>query len=201
MTGKRLENVRVAAIMTDGFEQIEFTSPRDALIAEGAVVHILAPAGSDEWHIVHGMNHMNPGDRFEIDATIEESNPEDYDAVLLPGGVANADRLRTNESAKDFLRYVNNESKPIFVICHAPWVVISAGLARGRKMTGYHSLKDDLINAGARWVDEPVVVDGNIISSRHPGDLPRFNQQMIEMLSGIDVSAQHAHARKAMEGG
>ncbi len=145
MAGNRLENVRVAAILTDGFEEIEFTSPRDAMVDEGAVVHIVSP----EQRQVQTWNHHSKGSLFEVDVPIDEANPEDYDAVHLPGGVINGDSLRVNEAAQNFLRHMNDENKPIFVICHGPWVLISAGLVRGRRMTSYHTLKDDLINAGA----------------------------------------------------
>lgn len=186
MPGNRLENLRIAAIVTDGFEQIEFTSPRDALIAEGAVVHILAPTERDESHSVQGWNHLHPGDKFDIDSTIEEASPENYDAVLLPGGVVGADKLRTNEAAHTFLRQINEDDKPIFVICHGAWTLVSAGLVRGRTMTSYHSIRDDLVNAGARWLDEPVVQDDNFISSRHPGDLPVFNEAIVDTLSSLE---------------
>lgn len=200
MATKRLENFRIAAIMADGFEEIEFTSPRDALVNEGAIVHILTPAERKEQRFVHAVKHMLPGDKFEVDSDIEEANPEDYDAVLLPGGVVNGDKLRVNESVKDFLRQINDDNKPIFAICHAPWSLISAGLARGRKMTSYHTLKDDMINAGAIWFDEAVVIDDNFISSRSPGDLPYFNEAIINKLSQINASALHEHALQVMMG-
>ncbi len=188
MVENRLENVRVAAIMTDGFEQIEFTYPRDALVAQGAVVHIISLGQ----RIVHGVKHQHPSDKFEVDKPIDEASSEDYDAVLLPGGVVNSDKLRTNESVQNFLRDMNDENKPIFAICHAPWTLISAGLTRGRVMTSYHSLKDDLINAGAMWVDEPVVTDENLVTSRHPGDLEAFTAHMIEMLAHTPHAEAHA---------
>ncbi|MCL5104508.1 MAG: type 1 glutamine amidotransferase [Armatimonadetes bacterium] len=186
MTGTRLENTRVAVIMTDGFEQVEFTSPKSALVNEGAVVHIVSPA---ERH-VQGLHHLEKGDIFDIDVPIDEVNPEDYDAVLLPGGVVNSDKIRINESVRNFLRHMDEMDKPIFVICHGPWSMISAGLVKGRRMTSYHTLKDDMINAGAIWLDEPVVEDKNFISSRHPGDLPQFNKHIVDMLS----RAKHGHA-------
>ncbi|MCE5313547.1 MAG: type 1 glutamine amidotransferase domain-containing protein [Armatimonadota bacterium] len=189
MYGNKLENIRVAAIMTDGFEQVEFTSPRDALVSEGAVVHIVSPSQ----RLVRGMHHNRPGDQFEIDVPIDQANPEDYDAVLLPGGVANADKLRENESVQNFLRHINEQNKLIAVICHGPWTLISAGLVSGRRMTSYHTIKDDLINAGARWVDEAVVEDENFLSSRHPGDLPEFDKHLVDKLA----QTQHAHAYRA----
>jgi protease I len=187
----KLENIRVAAIMTDGFEQIEFTSPRDALLAEGAIVHIISPA---ERH-VQGMHHTHLADKFEVDVPVDQANSEDYDAVLIPGGVINADKLRENKSAQDFLRYMNEQNKPIAVICHGPWLLISSGLVRGRKMTSYHTIKDDLVNAGAIWADEPVVEDDNFLSSRSPGDLPEFNKHLVNKLAKLE----HSHAYRAVE--
>jgi len=200
MAGNRLENVRVAALVTDEFEEIEFTSPRDAIQEEGGIVHLLAPAGREEWHVVRAVHHNNPAGRFEIDSTIEEANPEDYVAVILPGGALNADKLRTNEAARNFLRHINDDNKPIFVICHGAWTLISAGLVRGRRMTSYHSIKDDMVNAGAIWVDEPLVEDENIVSSRHPGDLVQFNRRLVDKLAELDVSAMHERARELMMG-
>lgn len=186
----RLENMRVAAIMTNGFEQIEFTSPRDALRGEGAIVHLISPAEGQ----VHGWHHLEKGDRFDVDVPIDQANPDDYDAVLLPGGVINGDSLRTNEAVHNFLRQINDDNKPIFVMCHGPWTLISAGLVRGRRMTSYHTLKDDMVNAGAQWVDEPAVIDDNFISSRHPGDLEQFNKAIADMLS------QHRERHAEREG-
>ena len=189
MSASRLENVRVAAIMTDGFEQIEFTVPKEAIEEEGGVVHILVPAERNEEHVVHGMNHLHPGDEFHVDSTIEEADPEDYDAVLLPGGLVNSDKLRMNKAAHDFLRHVDEQGKSIFAICHGPWILASANLLRGRTMTSYYTIQDDMRNAGAVWVDEPVVVEENFIFSRHPGDLEQFSKAVVDTLS------QTAHAR------
>lgn len=196
--GNRLENIRVAAIMTDGFEQIEFEAPRDALVEEGAIVHILAPAERAEEHIVFGMNHLHRGSDFEIDSTVEEANPADYDAVFLPGGVVNADKLRTHEPTRNFVRMINEENKPIFAICHAPWVLISSGLVRGRELTSYHTIKDDLINAGAHWKDQPLVLDDNLVTSRHPGDIPHFTEQMINTLSQV-ARVEHSHTQRSWD--
>jgi protease I len=199
MPEKALHNIRIAAIMTDGFEQIEFTSPKDALHNEGAIVHILAPSDRTEPHLVQGWHHLNRGDHFDVDSNVDEASPDDYHAVLLPGGVINADRLRMDEATHDFLRQLNDDSKPIFVICHAPWTLISAGLVRGRRMTSYHSLKDDMINAGAQWTDEPVVVDENLVSSRNPGDLEQFNRAAIEMLTRVATGHGQKAAHTGME--
>lgn len=198
MTTGKLANIKVAAIMTDGFEQIEFVSPRNVLENEGATVEILAPKDTQESGKVQGWNHMNPGDKFDVDKAIEEADPEDYDAVLLPGGVINADKLRVNEAVKDFLRHINDQNKPIFVICHGAWSMISAGIVRGRRMTSYHTIKDDLKNAGAIWIDEPVVEDDNIISSRSPSDLVHFNAAIVEKLASI-AAEQMAQMGSASE--
>lgn len=198
MTTGKLANIKVAAIMTDGFEQIEFVSPRNVLENEGATVEILAPKDAQESGKVQGWNHMNPGDKFDVDKAIEEADPEDYDAVLLPGGVINADKLRVNEAVKDFLRHINDQNKPIFVICHGAWSMISAGIVRGRRMTSYHTIKDDLKNAGAIWIDEPVVEDDNIISSRSPSDLVHFNAAIVEKSASI-AAEQMAQMGSASE--
>ncbi len=185
----RLEGIKVAAIMTDGVEQVEFTSPRDTLKQEGAEVHLIAPSDTQEQGKVQAFQHLSPGDKFDIDLTIEDADPSDYDALLLPGGVANPDQLRVMEPVLDFVRQINDDDKPIFVICHGPWTLISAGLVRGRRMTSYHTIKDDMINAGAMWVDEPLVEDENIISSRKPDDLNEFNQAIIERLTQVKAEA------------
>lgn len=151
MAGNRVQGARVAAIVTDGFEQIELTSPAEALEDQGAQVNILSHSdpGGEIKRQVQGWNHDRPADMFSVDTPLEQANPADFDAVLLPGGVINSDRLRVNQWAQDFLRYMNEQEKPIFVICHAPWTMISAGIVKGRAMTSYHTLRDDLVNAGA----------------------------------------------------
>jgi protease I len=181
-----LENVRIAAIMTDGFEQIEFTSPRDALQGKGAVVDILSPK---EDH-VQGYDHHDKADQFDVDIPIEQADPADYDAVLLPGGVINGDALRLNKEAQLFVQQINDDNKPIFVICHGGWLLISANLVRGRKITSWPTLQDDMRNAGARWMDESVVVDENLISSRKPDDLPDFNRELLGALGVEQVGAE-----------
>ncbi len=183
-----LENVRVAAIVTDGFEQIEYTSPRDALIEQGAEVDLLAPHEGQ----VQAYNHYEKGDTFEVDFTIDQADPADYDAVLLPGGVINSDSLRLNQAAQLFVKQMNDDDKPIFVICHGGWLLISAGLVQGRKITTWPTLRDDMRNAGARWVDEPVVVDENVVSSRKPDDLEHFNREILKALGAAQVGAETA---------
>jgi len=183
-----LENVRVAAIMTDGFEQVEFTSPRDALMEKGATVDILSP-NKDQ---VQGFKHHDKADTFPVDMEIEQADPADYDAVLLPGGVINGDALRMNQAAQMFLKQMDDDNKPIFVICHGGWILISSGLVPGRTITSWPTLQDDMKNAGAKWVDQPVVVDDNWVSSRKPDDLPDFNREIMRILAEAEVSAETA---------
>lgn len=184
----KLSNLRVAAIMTDGFEQIEFTGPRDILHREGVTVDLLSPSGDK----VQGFRHHDRADVFRVDMKIEHADPADYDAVLLPSGVINGDALRLDKPSQQFLRQMNDDDKPIFVICHGGWILISAGLVRGRTITSWATLQDDMRNAGAKWVDEPVVVDDNIISSRKPDDLSDFNREILRALEGAEVGAEIA---------
>lgn len=183
-----LENVRVAAIMTDGFEQIEFTSPSDTLMDRGATVDILSP-NEDR---VQAFKHYDKADVFPVDLSIEQADPADYDAILLPGGVINGDALRLNKAAQTFLKQMNDDDKPVFVICHGGWILISAGLVRGRTITTWPTLQDDMKNAGAKWVDQPVVVDENWVSSRKPDDLEYFNKEILRMLESAEVGAETA---------
>jgi protease I len=173
---KDLNDLRVAILVADGFEQQEMTEPRKALDEAGAVTQIVSPVKGE----VEGWNHFDKGDRFPVDENLEEANAEDFDALLLPGGVANPDQLRMNEKAIRFIRSFFDAGKPVAVICHGPWTLIEADVVRGRKITSWPSLKTDLINAGAEWVDEEVVTDNGLVSSRNPGDIPVFNQKMIE---------------------
>ncbi|MFC3608250.1 type 1 glutamine amidotransferase domain-containing protein [Stutzerimonas tarimensis] len=173
-----LSGKRVAILVTDGFEQVELTAPKEALEQAGAQTDIISAAGGE----VTGWNHTTPADSFAVDKTFDSVNADQYDAVLLPGGVVNGDTIRTNTTAQQLLRHVAAANKPIAVICHGAWILSSAGLVKGRKMTSWPSLADDLRNAGALWVDEQVVVDGGLISSRKPDDLPAFNEALIRVL-------------------
>lgn len=190
MNGRKLEDLRVAALVTNGFEEIEFTSPRDALSSRGVQVKLVSPAADG----AQSMNHMDRSARFEVDIPIEQANPDDFDALLLPGGVFSSDKLRVDPTAQSFVKRVAEQCKPIFVICHAAWLLISAGLVRGRRLATYHTLRDDIINAGGHWVDETVVNDGNITSSRGPQDLPTFNEHIIRRL----VEYLESHDRKVV---
>ena len=173
---QRLAGKRVAILVANGFEQVELTEPRRALQESGAITHIVSP----ETDRVRGWNHTDWGDEFEVDIALDRARPDDYDALLLPGGVMNPDRLRMNDRAIDFVRAFNESGKPIAAICHGPWTLIDADAVEGRTMTSYPSLRMDLHNAGALWVDQEVVVDHGLVTSRNPGDLPAFNNKMLQ---------------------
>lgn len=170
---------KVAIIVHNYFEQAELEEPKKALEEEGVTVHIIAPE-SEEVQAVNG--DINKGDTFQVDFTFEEASPDEYDALVVPGGTINADKLRINQDAQTWLKSFIGAGKPTAVICHGPWLIISSNLARGKKLTSYHTLKDDVINAGGNWVDEEVVIDGSLITSRNPDDLPAFNKALIEAL-------------------
>jgi protease I len=171
-----LTRKKVAILATDGFEQVELTEPLKALKQEGAQVDVVSPHGGE----IQGFNHREKGDKVKVDRTLDDVRAENYDALVLPGGVANPDRLRTIAKAVSFAREFYDAQKPIAVICHGPWTLIDAGVVRDLEMTSWPSLKTDLKNAGARWVDKEVVVDSGIVSSRKPDDLPAFCKKMIE---------------------
>ena len=174
-----LNGKRVAMLVTDGFEQVELTGPKQALEEAGAKVDIL----SAEEGQVKGWNHDKPADDFEVDQAFKSASIEQYDALVLPGGVQNSDTIRIDLDAQHLVKTATSAGKPIAVICHGGWLLISAGLVRGKSMTSYKTLKDDLENAGANWVDKEVVTDGNLISSRQPDDIPAFNRELISALS------------------
>jgi protease I len=184
----KLHDKKVAILVADGFEQIEMTSPRAALEEQGARTHLISPNRDT----VKGWQHDHWGDTFNVDASLDEATPEDYDALLLPGGVMNPDKLRVNNQALEFVRSFFAAGKPVAVICHGPWTLINAGVVKGRRITSYHTIKIDLQNAGAQWVDEPVVVDEGLVSSRNPNDLPAFNAKMIEEIAEGKHARQHA---------
>lgn len=175
----RLNGMSIAILATNGFEQIELTGPRDALDEAGATTKIVSTAPGK----VQGFHHDTKADTFDVDLTFANADPEDFDAVLLPGGVYNADQLRMVGEAQQFVRQIQQQGKPIAVICHGAWLLVSAGLARGRTLTSWPTLQDDIRNAGGTWVDQQVVVDGNIVSSRKPDDIPAFNDKMLDTLS------------------
>jgi protease I len=171
-----LSGKKVAILLTDGFEQVEMTSPRSALQQAGAQADLVSP-NSDK---VKGFQHDKPGHEFPVDVPLSKASPDDYDGLVLPGGVANPDRLRLDPDAVNFVKAFVEAGKPIAAICHGPWTLIETGVVRGRRMTSWPSLKTDLRNAGAQWVDQEVVIDHGLVTSRKPDDLPAFNRKMIE---------------------
>lgn len=170
-----LKGRRVAILATDGVEQVELEDPRRALDAAGAVTHLIAP----EEGSIQAMNHDDKGARLPVDRVVGNVRPSEYDALLLPGGVANPDRLRTNEQAVQFVREFMLSEKPVAAICHGPWMLVEANAVAGRTLTSWPSLKTDIRNAGGEWVDEAVRVDDRLITSRKPADLPRFCAAMV----------------------
>jgi protease I len=175
MPGK-LSGYTIAVLATDGVEQVELTEPVKALKKEGAEVHVI----SDKEETIQGFKHHDKAGRIPVDKSLDEVSPDDYDALVLPGGVINPDALRLIPEAISFIRYFVTENLPIAAICHGPWTLIDAGGVRGRKMTSWPSLRTDLSNAGATWVDEQVVTDRGLVTSRKPDDIPAFNKKMIE---------------------
>jgi protease I len=172
----RLLNKRIAAVVEDGFEQVELTKPKQALEEQGAIVDIVSPKPGS----VKGWQHTDWGDKFDVDLPLADANAADYDALLLPGGVMNPDKLRINPQAVQFVKAFVDSGKPIAAICHGPWTLIEAGAVKGRTMTSWPSLASDLRNAGASWVDRECVVDRGLVTSRKPDDIPEFNKKMIE---------------------
>ena len=178
--GSGLANRKIAFLSESGFEEIELTSPREALEEAGAEVFIISPQKES----IIGWNHNNWGKEVKVDKSINDASAADYDALFLPGGVMNPDKLRMNQAAVNFVKEFLKAGKPVAAICHGPQTLIETGMLTGRTMTSYPSLKTDLENAGAKWVDEEVVVDHGLITSRNPSDLPAFNKKMIEEFWG-----------------
>jgi len=176
---ERVKGRKVAILVANGFEQSEFTEPRQALDDAGAVTTVV----SLDHGPIHGMHHHTLGDHFLVDKTIDEVSADDFDALLIPGGVANPDSLRGNDDAVAFARAFVEAGKPTFAICHGPQVLITAGVVKGRTMTSYKTVRIDLENAGANWVDKSVVVDEGLVTSRNPKDIPDFNAKILEELA------------------
>lgn len=172
-----LAGKKIAVLVEEGFEQEELTKPMQALKEAGAEAHIISPNKNSE---IKAWQHTDWGDSFKIDKKLSEVQPETYDGLLLPGGVMNPDKLRVNKEAVAFVNSFMEAGKPVAAICHAPWTLIETGKLNGRRMTSYHTLQTDLKNAGAEWVDEEVVVDNGLVTSRKPDDIPAFNKKMIE---------------------
>ena len=181
-----LSGFRVAVLATDGFEESELTEPVKALREVGAQVTILSPRAGE----IQGVRHdIDKTIKVKVDRTIKDASADEFDAVHLPGGALNADAMRMVPEVQAFLRAMQEAGKPFAVICHAPWELVSAGLVRGRTLTSYHTLQDDIRNAGGRWVDREVVEDGNWVTSRQPDDLPAFIRTMLKLFSGSLVAS------------
>ena len=187
MTVRTLEVLRVAILATDGVEEVELTEPRKALDEAGAKTTLFAPQSGK----IEAMKHDEKTNKIDVDGRLDDADPNQFDAVLLPGGALNADALRVIKPAQQFVRSLDQAGKPMAVICHAPWLPVSAGLVRGRTLTSYHTIQDDIRNAGGIWVDQEVVRDRNWVTSRQPSDIPAFNREM------INVFAQHQKTKKA----
>jgi protease I len=180
-----LSGMRVAVLATDGFEEAELTEPVQALKEAGAVVSIVSLEDGD----IQGFRHDTKSIQVPVNEVIADVSADEFDAVHLPGGTLNADMMRTVPTVQEFLREMQEAGKPIAAICHAPWELISAGLVRGRKLTSYYTIQDDIRNAGGEWVDEEVVVDHNWVTSRQPKDIPAFNRAMIDLFAHAAVAS------------
>jgi protease I len=185
---QNLNGLKVAILVADGFEQVELTDPRKALDDAGARTSIVSPSNQR----VRGWKFTDWGTDLPVDVALDQAKPDNFDALLLPGGVINPDKLRILPKAVAFVKAFFDANKPVAAICHGPWTVIEAGAAKGRRIASWPSLKTDLRNAGAEWMDQQVVTDGNLVSSRKPDDIPAFNQSMIELFSQARVSARPA---------
>jgi protease I len=173
---QQLQGKKIAILVADGFEQVELTEPKKALEQAGAQTQIVSPAKDQ----VKGWQHTNWGDTFSVDVPLASANAGDYDGLLLPGGVMNPDKLRRDPQAVRFVKQFFEAKKPVASICHGPWLLVEADVVRGRTVTSYESIKTDLKNAGANWVDQEVVTDQGLVTSRKPDDIPAFNRKMIE---------------------
>ena len=179
MAQRQLNGLKVAILVTDGFEQVELTEPRKALNDAGADTKIVSPKDGR----VRGWKFTEWGDEVAVDVPLREARPDDFDAILLPGGVLNPDKLRMDHNAVAFAQTFLDSNKPVAAICHGPWILIETGKVRGRRMTSWPSVRTDLENAGVNWVDQESVVDGNLVTSRRPDDIPAFNREMINLFA------------------
>jgi protease I len=189
----KLLNKRVAILATDGFEQVELTKPKQALEDAGAEVLVISPKGGK----IQGMNHADKGDQIPVDLELSKAPYNEFDALMIPGGLMNPDELRMNPDVLEFVRGFFLNGKPVAAICHAPWVLISAGVVRGRKLTSWPAIQDDVRNAGGEWVDAEVIVDSGLVTSRKPDDIPAFNRKMIEEFCEGVHDRQRELARQA----
>lgn len=192
---QQLEGKRIAALFTDGVEQVEFTEPARALRNAGATVTVIAPHGGQ----VKAWNHTDWGGQIDVEQTVEQADPSQFDALLLPGGVMNPDKLRTVPEAVSFISRIFSEGKPIAAICHGPWMLVETGIVRGRTLTSWPSLQTDIRNAGGTWVDQEVVHDAGLVTSRKPQDIPAFNQRMLDVFAqGSIQRPETLHADKVI---
>ncbi len=175
----KLKELKVAILVANGFEQVEMTKPRQFLQEAGAETDLISPENGK----VKGWEINRWGDEFDVDIPLSEAKVSDYDALLLPGGVLNPDKLRMKKEAIDFVKEFYKQDKPIAAICHGPWILINAEIVKGRKLTSWPSIKTDLINAGANWVDQEAVIDGKLLTSRKPDDIPAFNEAMLKVFA------------------
>lgn len=183
----KLDGTKVAILVADGFEQVEMTKPREALEDAGAEVRIVSPKSGS----IQGMNHADKGDKFDVDIALDTVRAEEFDALMIPGGLINPDTLRSTPKALEFTKHFFREGKPVAAICHGPWVLIDSGVVRGRTLTSWPAIRTDVENAGGNWVDKEVVVDNGLVTSRKPDDIPAFNRKMIKEF------AEGRHTRSA----
>jgi protease I len=176
---KPLDGMKVAILVTDDFEQVELTEPRQALDHAGAKTFIISPKSGQ----ISGFHHDVKGDLFDVDLTFDQAKPNDFDGILLPGGALNADKIRMDLQAREFIRFMDQNNRPMAVICHAPWLLISSGCVKGRTLTSYYTIQDDVRNAGGNWIDQEVVRDHNLVTSRSPQDIPAFNPAMVSLFA------------------
>lgn len=188
MSEHNIAGKKVAFLLTHGVEQVELTSPWNAVKEAGGEPTLVAPSSGK----IQGFNGVEKGDTFDVDLTLAEANASDFHALVIPGGVVNADHLRVNKDAQAFARSFFEQHKPVAAICHGPWLLIDAGVVKGRDLTSYHTLATDLRNAGANWSDEKVVVDQGFVTSRKPDDLPAFNDKVLEEIAEGEHAGQTA---------
>jgi len=189
---QRLDGKKIAILATDGFEQSELIEPKKALEQAGAQTFVVSPKSGE----IKGWNHSDWGEKVAVDLSLDNAKPDDFDALVLPGGVMNPDRLRSDQKAVQFVKSFVADQKPIAAICHGPWTLIEANAVRNRRMTSWPSLQTDLRNAGAHWVDQQVVVDGGILTSRKPDDIPAFNDKMLELFASRRTESEQTAAQQ-----
>jgi protease I len=181
-----LDQLRVAIIALDGVEEVELTEPKKALEAAGAKVDVISAKPGE----VQGFKHHDKAGKVKVDRTLNQAHPDEYDALVLPGGALNADQARMNPKIRHFIREMDRAGKGMAAICHAPWELISSDVVRGRKLTSWSTIQDDIRNAGGQWEDREVVIDQNLVTSRGPHDLPAFNREMLALFSRVPVEAR-----------